>query len=132
MPQIDFPSDTIALMTVFALSQLDQSDRLWLRDLVINWGLNDDVYRPEFLRNLIFISSEQRADIRNLYNKLRRDWDTEWLTTIQMDDDVEGLTSGPYVMWKGQLCKAFRLYDDVQQAFIVATRPKTTKEYAHS
>ncbi|PSN68456.1 hypothetical protein BS50DRAFT_634027 [Corynespora cassiicola Philippines] len=52
---------------------------------------------------------------------------TTWASSIEPTDGDHGLCSGPFVMWKGQLCKAFRLYDHPQQAFIVAIRPRILK-----
>jgi hypothetical protein len=44
---------------------------------------------------------------------------TEWISVV---------ASGPFIMWRGELCKAFRLYDDPQQAFVMATKPRIGEE----
>ncbi|KAF2636358.1 hypothetical protein P280DRAFT_510592 [Massarina eburnea CBS 473.64] len=99
-----------------------------IQNRVEGWSRIDDVFRPEFLQNVIFVASEERkSDIDSIRDTLHSCCGTEWLTTIQTETNSDTISSGPFVMWKGQLCKAFRLYDDPQQAFVVATKPKISK-----
>ncbi|KAH8710031.1 amidase signature domain-containing protein [Phaeosphaeriaceae sp. PMI808] len=131
IPEIDFPADKIAPVAVITPSSTSLFNKDWIQSLVNEWSSTDDVFRPEFLQNIIILSTEQQhADMGSIHDKLQSDWGTAWSATIRPEADVEGLTSGPFIIWKGQLCKAFRLYDDSQHAFIVVTRPKILKGVA--
>jgi hypothetical protein len=115
-------------VTIIKVPPSTQLSKYWVDDLVNDWSSKDDVFRFKFLQNIIFVSPEQvPKDTRSMHDDLPSTWETIWSTTITPETDIEGLTSGPYVMWKGELCKAFRLYDDPQQAFIVATKPQLQK-----
>lgn len=115
-------------MTVIADSLPSNLDQKWVQQLVDGWSQTDDVFRPEFLQNIIFVTSEeQKSGIDDIHEELRTSLGTEWSTFIQPEVDDYSITSGPFVLWNGQLCKAFRLYDDPQQAFVVATKPNFAK-----
>jgi hypothetical protein len=127
-PKLDFPNDKIAPVTVMAHSLPSDLNQSWVQQLVDEWSQTDDVFRHEFLQNIIFLTSkEQKSGIDNIRDELRASLGTEWSTVVQPDVDEHDITSGPFVMWNGQLCKAFRLYDDPQQAFVVATKPHFAK-----
>lgn len=115
-------------MTVIADSLPSDLDQSWVQQLVDGWSQTDDVFRHEFLQNIIFLTSkEQKSGIDNIRDELRTSPGTEWSIVVQPKVDEHNTTSGPFVMWNGQLCKAFRLYDDPQKAFVVATKPHFAK-----
>ena len=99
IPQIDFPADKIAPVTIITHPPPNQLNKGWLRALVNDWSFTDDVFRPEFLQNTIFVSSDaQHADIGDVWDELQNSWRTAWSTTIRPETDVEGFNSGPFVI----------------------------------
>lgn len=58
-PKIDFASDRIAPITVIADGFINYTDPHWLHDLVNHWARIDDVFHPEFLQNVIIVTSQE-------------------------------------------------------------------------
>jgi hypothetical protein len=107
-------------MTVIADTIHEKMDESRVQTLVKSWLSADDVFRPEFLQKILVISSEdQTSQIKNMQSRLGSLLATEWISVV---------ASGPFIMWRGELCKAFRLYGDPQQAFVMATKPRIGEE----
>jgi hypothetical protein len=116
-------------MTVIADTIHEKMDESRVQTLVKSWLGADDVFRPEFLQNILVISSEdQTSQIKNMQSRLGSLLGTEWISVVAPSAENEGIASGPFIMWRGELCKAFRLYDDPQQAFVMATKPRIGEE----
>ncbi|KAF2874248.1 hypothetical protein BDV95DRAFT_666169 [Massariosphaeria phaeospora] len=122
--EIDYPADQIAPVAVIASSRPNELTQSPLNGLVYNWLGLDDVFRNDFLQNVILITHDEKAP-SGIQESLRTSRNTEWSQAISPDKIGRDISPGPFVPWKGELCKAFRLYDDPQQAFIVATKPHT-------
>ena len=96
-----------------------------MQDQIQAWLEADDVFRPEFLAGIIFVTPEGcQADYSSLFGGISKHHRVEWWTAISSSLLDEGLQSGPYVMVNRRICKALRLYDDVNGGFIVATKPQ--------
>ncbi|KAK3208225.1 hypothetical protein GRF29_77g26546 [Pseudopithomyces chartarum] len=103
-PKLDFPNDKIAPVTVIADSLPSDLDQSWVQQLVDGWSQTDDVFRHEFLQNIIFLTSkEQKSGIDNIRDELRTSPGTEWSIVVQPKVDEHNTTSGPFVMWNGSL-----------------------------
>ena len=124
LPMDKMPTGISALTVVLAPPS-ESFGRNWLEDQIHEWLRSDDVFRPEYLTGMIIVDTEKRPHDEFLEGKkhMQRTWSTEWSEVVAEDPNVPNLSPGPYVSWKGQLCKAFRLYDDPNQAFMVATKP---------
>ncbi|KAF2815318.1 amidase signature enzyme [Mytilinidion resinicola] len=123
----EFPSGIIPV-TVVSTPQGQTFNQSWVDSNIKKWIASDDVFQRDFLTNVVFISVETKASVglTEVSDHMRHTWDTNWCTLVP--EQLVGLevTSGPYVFWNGQLCKAYRLYDDPNQAFIVGTKPQTS------
>jgi hypothetical protein len=127
--KVDDPIDRIVTMTVIADTVHEKMNETRVQTLVKSWLAADDVFRPKFLQNILFIASEDRmSQIKDMQSRLGSLLGTEWISVVARSAENEGIASGPFIMWRGELCKAFRLYDDPQQAFVMATKPRIGKE----
>ena len=93
-----------------------------IESLVNEWLSVEDVFRPEFLQGIVTVTGDEGTHLATA--DLPPSLGAEWTSCIsQKADTADVLTPGPYVLWKNELCKAFRLYDDVQLSFVAAIKP---------
>ena len=88
----------------------------------------DDVFHNEFLSGIMFTEAAKgkSLDISPGAHKLLKSLGTAWIEVVETPDaDVTGATPlpGPYLTHGGHLLEIFRLYDDVQGAFITSLVP---------
>lgn len=113
-------------MTVIQTADHETGNVDWVSQLVQKWLKFDDVLQPDFLKVVILVTRDRKSfDIGSIKRKLQSCFGTIWSATVLAHNLSPAITSGPFVLWKGELLKAARLYDDSQQAFIVATKPQT-------
>jgi hypothetical protein len=88
-----------------------------------------DVYqRAHFLDGLVLVNSIDAPSA--LVLGLRRHLDalgTQWLGILRNQDIRDQLPPGPYLYLDGALKPVYRLYDDVQGAFLTALKPKPNR-----
>lgn len=90
------------------------------------WLEHDDVLRASFLSGIVIVTCEQQVD--NATSAMSTTqfpdaWNTSWWTVLPSDSSPD-LQSGPHVVAHGRLHKAYRIYDDVNEAFVMATKPQ--------
>ena len=77
----------------------------------------DDVFRDEFLNVVIFTGVTNR-DISQAAHKLLKSLGNSWVDTVDTDGADDIPPPGPYVTAGQHLLEVFRLYNDVQGAFM--------------
>ncbi|KAF2501485.1 amidase signature enzyme [Lophium mytilinum] len=127
LPSIaETPTGKISV-TVVLTPQGQIPNQTWVDNNFKEWYASDDVFHHDFLANVVFVSAEtEPAGLTQMSDHMRHTWNTSWCTSVPQTSVGPEVSSGPYVFWNGQLCKAYRLYDDTNQAFIVGTKPKTS------
>ncbi|KAF2232581.1 amidase signature enzyme [Viridothelium virens] len=102
----------------------DQSiDCNWIEKNLKTWLHVDDVFCHDFLIAVIFVVREgSRIDLAALSRGMQENWGTRWCTVISQQSVPLGNCSGPHVFWKGEIWKAYRLYDDVNETFMTSIR----------
>jgi hypothetical protein len=96
----------------------------WLQQELANFRLTDDVFCIEFLSGVMFtrVAPGADLDITPDASKLFRSLGTNW---IEVSNAKVTLPPGPYLTSGRQLLEVFKLYDDVQGAFITNLIPGT-------
>jgi hypothetical protein len=126
LPQIPQPADGISMVTVISCAPTQQLSIGWVQQQVDEWLRVDDVFRVEFLAGVIFATSHGlSSDIPLLAARMKSIFGTSWCASLPVNSTAPELSSGPYVLWNGTMCRAYRLYDDVNETFMVATQPQT-------
>ena len=92
----------------------------WLRQTIENYRSNDDVFRDDFLEGVIFsgVTSGSSLDISPGANELLESLGTSWVEIFDVNDGDDSPLPGPYVTAGNHLLEIFRLYDDLQGAFM--------------
>lgn len=91
----------------------------WLRQTIENYRSRDDVFRDDFLKGVIFseLTKGSSLGISPAANNLLESLGTCWIGTYDVNDGDDPLP-GPYVTDGHHLLEIFRLYDDLQGAFM--------------
>ncbi|KAJ8122751.1 hypothetical protein ONZ43_g1134 [Nemania bipapillata] len=103
----------------------------FLRRTLSRFARSDDVWAPDFLNCVIFqnVSEEiQIADEAMFYLKHRG---ATQIYTIPSDSSLERCPEGPYFLNAGALLYAYRLYPDLNGAFVAAT-VEGDEPYSHA
>lgn len=80
----------------------------------------------EFLSGIIILAGERQVDVATREmsaGQFPKAWNTIWWT-VMSSDEREHLHSGPHVIAHGRLNKVYRIFDDTNDAFVMATRPQ--------
>lgn len=98
---------------------------IWLRQVLETYRSKDDVFRDDFLSGVIFtgVTSGTSLDISPAANKLLKSLGNNWVDTLDIDGADDIPPPGPYVTARQHLLEVFRLYDDVQGAFMNVLTP---------
>ena len=117
--------------TVIHCDQDNPITDTWLRQTIESYSAADDVFRYDFLKVVIFIGVKvgARVDISPAACQLLDELGNRWHRTFEMDVIDEAPPPGPYLAAGQSLLEIFRLYDDVQGAFINGLIP-TSHSYA--
>ena len=93
---------------------------IWLRQTLENYRSNDDVFRDDFLKGVIFsgVTRGSSLDISPEANELLESLGTSWIEILDVNDGEDTPLPGPYVTAGHHLLEIFRLYDDLQGAFM--------------
>ncbi|KAK3373516.1 amidase signature domain-containing protein [Lasiosphaeria ovina] len=110
-----------SLVTVVFWPRAGESDA-WLRDQTRAWTDVDDVFSSEFLDGLVVVVPDDlnEVDITASIGILSEDSRPRWWATVPAGSHGQ-LLPGPYLLSKGRLHRAYKVYDDVNGAFVVAT-----------
>ena len=96
-------------------------DSVYLEKLIQQYLEEDDVFRKEFLANAIVLrSNENLIEVDKLSDTLER-WNCQNL--IQMEYPAGDCPKGPYLSQSGVLYETWKIYSDINHAFISATWP---------
>lgn len=79
-----------------------------------------DVFCDEFLHGVIFVGGEDNAEIQIApdAHQLLDGMGTSWIETLTGVNEGGQLKQGSYLALQQELLEIFRLYDDVQNAFM--------------
>lgn len=115
-----------ALVTVINCGKVKSLDEFWLRIYIEDCLGNDDVFRKEFLEQILITSCTQRKKLMfpTETQRLVGSWGTK---SVEYKPFIQNIPPGPYVGVGKRLWPASRLYDDVQGAFFVAIKPCNRK-----
>lgn len=107
-------------VTVIAVDSNNQITESWLRRTLEIHRLSDDVFRDDFLSGVIFtgVASEASLKVSPAATKLLKSLGNSWVQTFDTHDQDDAPPPGPYVTDKNNLLEVFRLYDDIQGAFM--------------
>ena len=119
--------DGKSLVIVIPMGEHKNIERPWLDEYIASCLADDDVFKLEFLSVLVFVGhqdlgSEVSAEVRSLF----KSWGTKYFVIIAEHKD---LLPRPHLAIDGKLYQVFRLYDDVQAAFLVSVRATMQSEY---
>lgn len=132
-----FPSGFLAtappLVTVFR-PQIDGSFSAgwmlgWILEQAAIWLNLDDVPQLEFLAGLIIVVGDDQVDqVRTAMSAARfpDPWKTAWWEIVRNGSCGDLLEPGPHVVANGIPNRPYRIHDDVNRAFVMATRPQAT------
>nr|OQO26120.1 hypothetical protein B0A51_04514 [Rachicladosporium sp. CCFEE 5018] len=125
VPGLDVDIEDVALVTIIESPVETHADYHWLQHTVEAWLEYDDVFRPEFLANVVFSGIKEPSDheIARLSEYMHKRWGTTSLGAVVRKTAASDVRAGPYVSWRGELCAVYRLYDDTNLAFTVAIKP---------
>lgn len=119
-------------MTLIPFLDGQTTEEYDLQGLFTDWAANDDVFRTEFLEGVVFVStSNQKSNSSQVPDTLRQKWGTNLCLTLPTDVPESMLPIGPHLLERGKLYTVYRLYDDVNGAFMTATKPYTGSGFVH-
>ena len=93
---------------------------IWLAQTLETYRTADDVFRDDFLSGVIFtgLTDGTCVDISPAAHQLLESLGNSWIETLDTNDIDKTPPPGPYVTAGQHLLEVFRLYDDVQGAFM--------------
>ena len=93
---------------------------IWLAQTLESYRATDDVFCDEFLSGVIFtgVTSGTYVDVSPAAYLLLKSLGNSWIETLDIDDIDQIPPPGPYVAAEQHLLEIFRLYDDIQGAFM--------------
>ena len=112
--------------TVVPLDRNSHITEIRLRQVIETYRSTDVVFRVSFLIGVIStgVTSETSLDIPPAVYKLLESLGTSWVEPLDTDGVDEIPPSAPHVTAGQYLLQFFRIYDDVQGAFIDGIIPK--------
>ncbi|KAI9794811.1 MAG: hypothetical protein M1816_002939 [Peltula sp. TS41687] len=113
-----------SLVTTVPVGQHEKMSKESLRSK-LTFGLqHDDVFRHEFLTRVLFVGRSEREDcVEPEVGHMVDSWgECLYLDSRACADST--ICAGPHLIAEGALWRVFRLYDDMQGAFMVALTPQ--------
>ena len=90
----------------------------------------DDVFRMEFLANILLVDDPDNTGTTNqTVHGLTRYYGSTILSLKPQSHHLRQLAPGPYLIAEGSLWQVSRLYDDAQGAFMVGVEPSGAEKY---
>ena len=107
-------------VTVISLGGQAHVTQLWLTQVLEYYHSTDDVFRFEFLNGIIFtgVKSGEVLDISPGAKEMLVSLGNSWVETVDADDEEKTPPPGPYLVAGRHLLEIYRLYDDIQGAFM--------------
>lgn len=119
-------------MTLIPLLDSQKPEEHDLKDLFTEWAAIDDVFRPEFLNGVVFFSTiDQVSSSSQIPSTLRQTWGTNFCVTLSTNAPKSDLPTGPHLLEEGKLFTVYRLYDDINGAFMTAIKPSSGLGFEH-
>ncbi|KAM5457753.1 hypothetical protein McanCB49686_002738 [Microsporum canis] len=117
----------LALPELEALNATERPSPTWLQDQIQTWLRIDDVFKPEFLTGMIFVTenNSSQSDLSASIGSLPKEWKPDWWITFKQETNSK-LRAGPHMVSQGKLFSVYRVHDDVNGAFMVAIQPQST------
>ncbi len=104
--------------TVIPLDGLDRVTKTWLQQVIETYRSGDDVFCDDFLDGVIFIGNESTIDFSHDASDLLKSPGTTWIEFWNANSAGDAPPPGPYLTFEQHLLEVFRLYDDIQGAFM--------------
>lgn len=98
-----------------------------LQQSIDDYISRDDVFRPEFLEEIILTEVEGPARLTKDAAKLINDLGTRRVSFYSSDESKPAPPPGPYFVINGVLLEAWKLFDDVNEAFMSSLRPDSKR-----
>ncbi|KAK4696739.1 hypothetical protein P7C71_g1241, partial [Lecanoromycetidae sp. Uapishka_2] len=95
-------------------------DAAWLHEYVDSRLEDDDVLRLEFLSGIVFVGPAIEENTSPEVDSLLQRWGTTWTKYVLADSN--SYQGGPHLTVGKALWRVFRLYDDVQNAFLITVK----------
>ncbi|KAI9834946.1 MAG: hypothetical protein M1819_002669 [Sarea resinae] len=116
------PSDNASLVTVISCPARSALDSAWLRTYINRQKQFDDVFDAAFLNGIVFTGSKEpeslvAAELKELLDL----WGTTW-SKHMVEDSPTQPSPGLYVWKNNSLWNTYRMYDDLNGAFMASTR----------
>lgn len=108
---------------------MERTSPTWLHDQIQTWLHMDDIFKPAFLAGMIFVTATEKnsnqLDLSPFIESLPKEWKPDWWITFQQDIGSQ-LRPGPHMVSQRKVFSIYRIHDDVNGAFMVATQPQPT------
>jgi hypothetical protein len=129
---ITSPSQELSLVTVVTIpDDAGISSGEWLKDRIERFR-RDDVWDPEFLEGICFLSSDGiKPKLGSNVESLLRSEGNKWSYTLNTSLFEWKLHPGPYAVENGRLWEARRLEEDTHQALMVSLIPERKPHSPH-
>ena len=111
--------NSLNLATVISADGIQKIDSDWLKAYWADIQKTDDVLSKEFFNRSFFVGVNDLKIAPDTLTLLK-EWGKQGIKSLQID-----IAAGPYVHIENSLWQVMRLYDDVQGAFLIPTRPST-------
>lgn len=114
----------MGLLTVIDVSVGQTLDRAFLEAIEHDYSVNDDVWQRQFLHRIVFYGArESQIVIDDDVGRFLEARNNIWTVYIPSGPQHETFPPGPYVLKDGQIFEVYRVHDDCNRAFVVATLP---------
>ena len=115
-------------MTVLATNFSPWPSKLSLQLYFDHLLQHDDVFRPEFLDNILLTDGPDTSNGQAVH-EFASSYGSKLLLLDLQSNHMLQLAPGPYLIVEGSLWQVSRLYDDTHGAFIVGVQPPAAEEY---
>jgi hypothetical protein len=113
-----------SLATVVCLSDQRCVTKRWLQEVIDDYHSKDDVFRQEFLSGVIFVcAAKHDIEITPGAGGLLKSLGTTWTDILEIEVGGTVPPAGPYVAYAQRLFEVWKLYADVQGAFMASLVP---------
>lgn len=110
-----------SLATVVCLGHQRCVTKRWLEQLINEYHSKDDVFQQEFLSGVIFTcAAKDDIEITPDADGLLKSLGTRWTDIRDVGSGDTIPPAGPYVAYRQRLLEVWKLYADVQGAFMAS------------
>lgn len=126
------PPESILLVTIIQCEETSPIGGDWLENYLKDAEKHDDVFCPAFIQGLLIISGsnlDSNASTRTQCTQQARTYlesiGNKWLRISSPFKLPKGVNPGVYYLSDQKLKPVFRLYDDVNKAFLTTLEPRS-------